>query len=106
MVKKYYIISIILSFLYALACIISYLFHISRPAADKFSAIFIAGLTMPWSLLVAFLQGLIIAPIFKYEFNSTELNIILLICVVINTILIFIISKNIQTKSKARNTRS
>lgn len=96
--KKHLNISILLSILYVVACVISFLFHISRPAADKFSAIFIAGLTMPWGLLVAFLQGLIIAPIFKYEFNSTEWNIILLICVVINIILIFIISKNIQRR--------
>jgi hypothetical protein len=96
MLKNRFILPSILSIMYVFSCIMAFSFHIARPATDKFSAMFIGILTMPWSLLEALFHDLIIAPIFNYTFSSVVLNISLVVWVIVNTFLIFIICNKIR----------
>lgn len=89
--KKRYNQAAVISVAYLLLCAAAFYYHILRHEYDKFSAIFIGILTLPWSLIAAFFKDLIIAGTFQYEFDYVGNAVILLICAVINTILIFII---------------
>ena len=79
---------------YLILCIASFAYHFARTDHDKFSAIFIAGLTLPWSLGAALFKDLIIAGIFHYEIGFFGNNVILAVCALINTFFIyFLISR-------------
>jgi len=84
---------------YIILSIIAFAYHIIRHGYDKFSAIFIGMLTMPWSLLVALTHDLIIAGIFKYEIGYFGKNIILIICVIVNASLIFAVANRKKVKN-------
>jgi hypothetical protein len=64
-------------------------FYIARHETDKFSAMFIGILTMPWGLLEALFHDFILAPMFNYTFSPVVKNISLVVWVIINTVLIF-----------------
>ncbi|KQC09246.1 MAG: hypothetical protein APR62_02840 [Smithella sp. SDB] len=92
MLKRKLLTPSILSAIYVLLCILAFGFHIARHETDKFSAMFIGILTMPWSFVASLLISFI-EIITKYEFKYIGNNIILLICVIVNTVLIFFIAK-------------
>jgi len=81
-----------LSIIYVFMCIWAFGFHIARHGTDKFSAMFIGILTLPWSFITSLLTSFI-ELITKYEFKYMENNIILIICAIVNTFLIFIITR-------------
>lgn len=89
----------VMSLIYVLLCIMAFAFHITRHETGKFSAMFIAVLTLPWSF-VAVIFTSIIEITTKYEFKYMGNNIILLICAIANTILIFKIIKKILSKRR------
>ena len=89
---------IILTFIYVLFCIFAFVFHIARHETDKFSALFIAMLTMPWSLCFALFKDFIIATIFDYSFNYMGKNIILSLFVIVNATIIFFIAQKTREK--------
>ena len=103
MMKKISTQTVIFTSTYILLCIFAFAYHIVRHEGDKFSAIFIAILTMPWLLFAALIKDAIIAMIFHYEFGFIGNNIILLACVIINAVLIFAISEKINIKNKNSN---
>ena len=84
--------AIVLVIIYLLLCLFSYLYHVNRNDFDKFSAIFIGILTVPWGLGFLLIMNLIIYPIFKFELTSFWINIVLLVSVSINTFLIYFIT--------------
>jgi hypothetical protein len=83
-------------------CIASFVFHWAR-AYDKFSAMFIGILTMPWSLGFALFKDLIIAGVFNYEIGFLGINIMLTAFTLINAdIIYFFIARIIDNKSFER----
>jgi hypothetical protein len=90
------------SFIYTVLCAVSFLYHISRHSTDKFSAIFIGILTMPWSLLTALVKDLIIYQFLRYELNYIEKNIILIACIFLNNFLIFLYFNYSKNKSNVK----
>ena len=99
MLKRELLIPSILTIIYVLLCVLAFIFMMSQPATDKFAAIFIAALTQPWSFLIALFINLL-EIIFNFEFKYIENNIILLICVVVNTALVFFIANKIMIKKR------
>jgi hypothetical protein len=96
MLKNRFTLPIILSAMYVFSCTMAFMFHIVRHETDKFSAMFIAILTLPWSLLESLFHDFIIATIFHFEFSYLLKNITMAIWVIVNTILIFIITHKIR----------
>lgn len=76
-------------FMYILLCFFAFMYHVMRPAADKFSAIFITLLTLPWSVLIVLFIDFIIYPVFHYELNSVVTNLLIFVSVVINALLLY-----------------
>ncbi len=93
MFKRELLVPSILCILYVVSCVWAFSFMISRPG-DKFSAMFIGILTMPWSFLIAFPLNLI-EVIFNFEFVHVDKKIILLICAIINTVLVFFLARKV-----------
>lgn len=62
MLKRKLLIPSILSLIYVLLCIMAFAFHIARHETDKFSAMFIAVLTLPWSFLNLYSMILLYPP--------------------------------------------
>ncbi|MBP1762716.1 MAG: hypothetical protein H6Q64_2258 [Firmicutes bacterium] len=96
--KRKLLIPSILSLIYVLLCIMAFAFHIARHETDKFSAMFIAVLTLPWSFLESLFHDLVISTIFHFEFNYFMKNITISIWVILNAALIFFIVKKILNK--------
>jgi len=94
--NKRAILPFIISGLYLIASIVAFIFHIGRHETDKFSAMFIAILTLPWSLLESLIHDIVISNIFHFEFNYIMKNITMSIWVIVNTIIIFFITKKIM----------
>ncbi len=96
MLKHRFSLPSILSIVYFFSCIMAFAFHITRHETDKFSAMFIAILTMPWSLLESLFHDLIIATILHFEFSHVLKNITMAIWVIVNTVLIFIVCNKMR----------
>jgi len=58
-------------------------------AYDKFSAMFVGILTMPWSLGFALFKDIILAGLFQYEIGTFGKNIMLIVFALLNTGLIY-----------------
>lgn len=93
---KFLMFSIIVSVIYLVPCTLAFIFFITRHETDKFAAMFIALLTLPWSFCFVLFKDLIIAPFYNYEFNFITNTITLLISVFFNTFLIFFIPYKIR----------
>lgn len=92
MIKKQY--ATIAAIIYVVLSTISFVYHLTRMAQDKFSAVFITILALPWSFGVAIVKDTIIAAQFGYEIKGFGMCTLLLACVLVNTYLIFsLISK-------------
>lgn len=83
---------------YIILCVIAFSYHMVRHEYDKFSTIFIGLLTLPWSFIVALMKDIIIANVFHYELNFVGNNIILLVCAMVNTVLIYAVSNKKSKK--------
>jgi hypothetical protein len=92
MLKRNLLIPSIVSLVYVLFCIMAFAFHITRYETDKFSGMFIALFTLPWSLFGALCYDFIISPIF-FEFHDFLMIIIMSVGVILNAALIFFVSK-------------
>lgn len=92
--------TIVLVSTYILLCIAAFAYHIMRHEGDKFSAIFISALTMPWGLFAALISDAIIGMIFHYEFGFIGNNIIFLVCAIVNVVLIFVISEKFSIRGR------
>jgi hypothetical protein len=83
------------SFVYLVLCIWAFGFHVMRHETDKFSAIFIGLLTMPWSFIESLIHDLIISPIFHFEFSYALKNITMSAWVILNTLVLYLILKKL-----------
>ena len=73
---------------YVVISIAAFIYHIVRHSSDKFSAIFMAVLTLPWSFFVILIKDTVIAHTFNYEIGFHGKNILYALLVVINVKLI------------------
>lgn len=87
---------IILSSIYVLLSILAFSFHIVMHETDKYSAIFIGILTMPWSFFESLFHDLIISTILNYEFSYTLKNFTMSVWVILNATLIFFIVRKLN----------
>lgn len=94
------IVPFLLIIIYCFLCILALIYQISRPETDKFSGIFMVALTLPWSFLEALFHDLVVASIFNYRFTVLFWYITFVLWVIINTILLFMISRRILKKNK------
>lgn len=76
---------------YLLLCSLSFAYYIYRHSSDKFSAIFIVALTLPWSFVIFFLKD-VVGLAFDFDPTYVDANIVLVILVFVNTVLIFRVS--------------